>query len=218
MLVIALDTQFLDLGLTLGTLVPTVLGTLITANVDILGGEHLAQLAQNGLEEGEGFGVTATQHLTAYAPVSTHGIRTTGTAQVGEYVKGALHVAGEVNFGNYVDVAFCGIANHFAAVVLGIISAVRNTVIDSGISGTHHSLGTHTALGSQAGISLHLETPALVFGEVPVELVAAVKRHHINELLDELNRKEMAAAVQQYATVLKTGLVLDFHKGEFYHL
>ena len=74
MLVIALDTQFFDLGLTLGTLVPTVLGALITANVDILGGEHLAQLAQNGLCRFYNLARSCTVAIGDYVVTSGEGI------------------------------------------------------------------------------------------------------------------------------------------------
>ena len=45
------QTQFLDFGLALGTLLPTFLGTLITTDMYELGGEHITELAKDGLQE-----------------------------------------------------------------------------------------------------------------------------------------------------------------------
>ena len=53
---------------------------------------------------------------------------------------------------------------------------------------------------------------------MPVELVASVQSHSIQELLDKFNAEEMTTAIQQHTTIREAGLVGNLHVGEFYAL
>ena len=51
-----------------------------------------------------------------------------------------------------------------------------------------------------------------------MELVAAMKRHHVEELLDELDREEMPSAVQEHAAIGEARLVGNRDERQFYLL
>ena len=71
--------------------------------------------------------------------------------------------------------------------------------------------GTHFR---QFGILLDLSTPALVFGQVPVEHVEFMERHHVEVGLDLVDREEVAAAVEVRTAIGEGGLVFNDHAGK----
>ena len=122
-------------------------------------------------------------------------------------MQGTLHVAGHIDFGNHVDVTFSCIAYDITAFFLCIVTTIRDVVVDAHIAGTYDSFLTQTSFFSQFRISLYFETPALILCQMPVELVAAMQGHSIQELLDKLNTEEVATTIQQYTTIREAGLV-----------
>ena len=201
------QSQLLDFSLALGTLLPALLRAFVAADVDVGRGEHVAEFGEDRLEEVERLGVAAAEHLAHHAPIGSNLIGAARAAQVGEDVQGTLHVARHVYLGHHVDVALCCITHHLAAVILRVVAAVGDVVVDAHPARTDDRLLPHAAFLCQLGQRLHLEAPALVLGQVPVELVAAVQGHRIQELLDELHAEEVAPAVEQNTAIAEAGLV-----------
>jgi hypothetical protein len=99
-------------------------------------------------------------------------------------------MAREVNLGNNIDITLGSITHNIAALLLSVIAAVWLTIVDASIRADNSLLADATLLG-KARERLHLEAPALIVGQVPVELVATVKRHSIEELLDHIDSEEV---------------------------
>ena len=142
----------------------------------------------------------------------SHNIRTACATQVREDMKGALHVSGHVDFRHDIDVTLSSVPDHIATLFLRVVAAIRNVVVEAHFCWGDDALLAHTAFLCKVGQSLHLEAPALVLRQMPMELVAAVQGHHIEELLDELDREEMATAVEQDAAIGEARLVGNLHK------
>ena len=60
---------------------------------------------------------------------------------------------------------------------------------------------------SQAGILLDLNTPALVFGEVPVELIDLEQGDDIDVLLHLIDREEVTAYIDHHTAILEGRLI-----------
>ena len=71
------------------------------------------------------------------------------------------------------------------------------------------SLGTPRSYFSEARVLLDLDAPALVFGEVPVELIDLEHGDDIDVLLHLLDGEEVATYVDHHPTVLEGRFVLD---------
>ena len=76
----------------------------------------------------------------------------------------------------------------------------------------HIGVGSHRAHLGELGIFLHLPTPTLVFGQVEMELIELVNRHHIEHLLHLLHTEEMARHVKHKTAVRESGFVGDLHQ------
>ena len=116
-------------------------------------------------------------------------------------------MAGQVNLGNNRDVALGSIGNNLAHLLLGVVTGFWRVVVD-GIIGVGEAdvlpddgAGTYAGLLSKFWQSLHLEAPALVFRQMPMETVDAVKGEDVNKLLDKGHREEMAGTVEHRAAI-----------------
>ena len=115
-------------------------------------------------------------------------------------------MAGEFDFGDNGDEAAACILHYVADFVLGVETAVAGSVALVVISGGLVSPGSDFG---QEGIFLYLYAPPLVLGEVPVEAVLLVHRHHVEELLYGLDRIEVAATVELHTAPGYPGSIFD---------
>jgi len=69
MLAVVNKAELLDFGLALGAALPTALRTFVAPDVDELRGEDVAELAEDGLEEGHGLRVSGAEDFAAAAPL-----------------------------------------------------------------------------------------------------------------------------------------------------
>ena len=176
--------------------------------MDELRGEHIAQLAIDDLQEREHIGVAGTEHIIADTPHLPYLVGTARTAQMGIDVEGSLHMAREVDLGDDVDITFGSIAHNLATVVLGVVAAIGLTVEHAAVA-TDDGLLSYATFRCQVGKSLHLETPALVVGEMPVELVAAVQGQQVEIALDDVDGEEMTGTVEVHAAIAEAGRIVD---------
>ena len=191
---------FPDEGLTLGTLLPTVLGTFVTPDVYIGGGEDFSHLVEHIVDEFVGFRVTGTEHIVGHAPELAHLVGAAGASQLGIGCQGRDHVSRQVDFGDYRDVSFRGVAHDVATLLLRVKSAVGTTVVTFGVM-TDHGLRASAAHGGEARIALDLNAPALVVGQVPVEPVDVVERQQIDEAFHAVGCDEMARHIEFHAAI-----------------
>ena len=141
-------------------------------------------------------------------------------------------MAWDVNFGHYVDASLAGVGHDFADVVLSVVAAVFTAAVEvllgqlqvgvvltfsiahaDGVLVVRNAPGA--ALGQQ-GIFLDFYAPALVVGQVPVELVDFVERQHVEQLHDLLLGEEVARAVQFHASPLEARRVQNLAAGQLH--
>ena len=92
---------------------------------------------------------------------------------------------------------------------------MARTVTDKGVEVLlEYGLGTPRGDLGQAGVTLDLDAPTLVLGEVPVETVDLVAGEMVDVLLHEVRPEEVPAHVEMHAPVGKAGRVVDEHRGD----
>ena len=133
-----------------------------------------------------------------------------------------------VNLRNDVDAAYRRVCHYLFNVLLRVKSTVKrvsfhhfqlafgNLIVRVVIHfGKSHTLAVVAVEGApcpffgQQRIFFDFHTPALVIGQVPVELVQFVERHHVQQFLDLLLGIEVARYVQHQAAPLQAGRIFD---------
>ena len=157
-------------------------------------------------------GVCHVEHVGGNAAVDPHRGSGFGVAAIfGIRSHGCNEVARHVHLGDYFDVALLGIGHH----VLNLLLRVEVRAIDLvGPVGTVFevgdvAVGSRCADGGEFGILLDLHAPALVVGEVPVEAVHFVIRHHVEHSLHLFNGEEVTGYVEHETAIGKARLVLN---------
>ena len=142
---------------------PTHAGGLITANVDILAREKLHHLVEHILDKLQRVVFANTQDVIGNAPHTPHLIGASSATQLGIGGQCTQHVAGHVNLGNDGNIAIGSIAHDVDDFLLGVVTAVSDTVIHGRIVAQSGAV-TPTANLGQSGIFLDFHAPALVIG------------------------------------------------------
>ena len=93
--------------------------------------------------------------------------------------------------------ALLGVADDVTYLILCVEASIATAI----------SLGTPRSYFSEARVLLDLDAPALVFGEVPVELIDLEHGDDIDVLLHLLDGEEVTADIDHHPTVLEGGLV-----------
>ncbi len=197
-----------DTCLAFGTLFPTGAGSFVTADVDVFGREYVNDFGHDIFEELHGLFVADAQHIFEYAPTWAHFIRSTGTSHFGIGGQCGKHVSGQVYFGDDRDIALPGIFYDFFGLLLRIETAIPGVVILFGVPADNGTVAPGANF-RQLGILLYFYSPALVFGEVPVEGIHIVKCQQVYVFFYELNGKEVAAHIEVHASVAEAGFILD---------
>ena len=142
-------------------------------------------------------------------------------------------MAGHIYLGDNLDATHLGISHDVAHLLLGVEATIEgasliiaartgNRNLQVGcifLGGTLHAHGILvvvdapcTTLGEER-IALDFDAPSLVVGEVPVHLVYLVERQYVKQLVDLVDGKEVAGAVELHATPLEAWRVGDGHTG-----
>lgn len=100
-------------------------------------------------------------------------------------------MAWEVYLGNDVDVALGGVPDDAAHFFLGVVALLWGVVGDAAVL-ADDGVGAVLALECELGHALYFEAPALVVGEVPVELVEAVEGENVDIGVDEIDWEVVA--------------------------
>ncbi len=202
------QTEFGHLLKAAGAGIPAVLRDLVTADVDIFGGEDVHHLGQDVLKKRKGPFLSDTEHVLFHAPGIRDFVRASGAAELGIGCKRAEHMTGKVEFWNHCDAALGGIGYHFAHLITGIVASVvlrtqmRRVIVNLGpVADRPHFC--------EAGVSHALETPPLVFRKMPVEHIHLVHRHYVKASLYLVHAVEMTADVYQDTAVGEARTVTD---------
>src|SRR6185312_15056221 len=98
--------------------------------------------------------------------------------------------------------------------VLGIVASVADAVVaGTWVMADYGAAAPGADLG-EPRIFFDLDAPALVFGEMPVEVVHLMQRDEVDIAFYEIHRVEMAADVEMQTAVFETGIVVDGDGGD----
>ena len=132
-----------------------------------------------------------------------------GAAEPGVGGQRGGRVTGQLDLGDDGDIAVGGIFDDVADLVLCIIAAIFGAVVaDTGGVADDGAAAAGADFGEE-GIFFDLDAPALVFGEVPVEIVHFMQGDEVDIAFDEFDGEEVAAAVEVEAAPGEAGVVVD---------
>ena len=196
--------------LTAVALFPFAARTFVAADVEILAGEELHHFVNDILQEGEHPLLAGAHHHVLHAPDNA---RCGGFSAAGEFGiggNGGQFVAWDFQFGHHLNVSLAGVFHDFANLLLGVESLMDGAV-------TLHAARAH--LG-QARILLDFDAPALVFGQVPMQVVNLVGGQHVYLTLHGIDRQEVATGVEHHAAIGEAGCVVNLGHGNLpcFHL
>ena len=107
---------------------------------------------------------------------------------------------GQVDLGDDSDAQLRRIVDNFTDLVLSIVASVTDAVVRVEIP-PYHGTAAVSADKGKLGITLDLDAPALVVGQMPVETVELVDGHDVKIALDCIHAEEMPCAVEMHASV-----------------
>ena len=225
-----LQAVFLHAFLAVGAPLPVLHVHLVAADVYVFVGEEVENLAPHVLAEANHLVLSGAQgRREDGAPARLWEARK--AVVVGD---GGQAVARHVDFGNDVNAPCPGVGHDVAHLLLRVEAAILllsplvraypvGGKVEVGVvfgHGTAHAdrvlvveRAPAAALREQR-ILLDLDSPALVVGQVPMELVDFIECEHVEQLLHLIHREEVARAVEFHAAPFEAGLVGDADIGQ----
>ena len=205
--------ELLHQRLALRAMLPGLGRDLLHAHVEILGREDRGNLLDDVLEHRVVLLATDAEHVVHFALHALH-VLLVPAYHLGIRDRQRLGMARQVHLGDDLDVALRGVSHDFAEVVLRIEAAVA---LAAGIELLLQRLsvatpGTHRG---ESRIFLDFHAPAVVVGQVPVELVDLVVGQPVEMAQDIGLVEEAARHVEHAAAPVEAGLVHDLHGGQF---
>ena len=85
---------------------------------------------------------------------------------------------------------------------------MRSFIVSLGFT-VNQCTRTHRTYFRKFGIFLDFNSPALVFGQMPMKIIDIVQCQHINDLFQIRNRKIMAAHVYHETAITETRIVIN---------
>ena len=196
-------------------LAPFKLGRLVPADVNEPSRKEVHNLRKDIFHEGDG-GILDIEHALGDSPVATNPGPGLKVPQFWISGNGRHHVAGHINFRNERDVAPCCKGDDLPNVILRVIPAIRGGVISARadiLVSDQSAVAARADLGKK-GILLDLDPPALIFSQMEMADVEAVKREEVNEPADIRNREKVAADIKMLAAPAEPGAIIDLHTGQ----
>ena len=105
------------------------------------------------------------------------------------------------------------VCHHLANLLVGVVVAIGKIMILTGEQTLDLAIAIGTDSG-QLGTALHLDAPALIVGQVPMEVVELMQRHKVDIALDVIHGEEVAHHIEQQTTILEAGIVLNLDLGQ----
>ena len=152
--------------------------------------------------------ITATQDFIKDTKLGSCFIRTTRTTQLRIGSQSRQHVPRHINFRYHRNKTVGSILYNFLGFFLRIIAAYRNAVVFVGSRSRNCFLPMRTNL-CQFRVFLDLDTPTLVFRQVPMEIIDIVHSQHINDFLQIIYREKVASDIYHKPAVSETRIILN---------
>ena len=203
--------HFFHQGLAFGAVLPRFGGHFLYADMDVLRREDRSHLLDDVLEHHIVFLPAHAQNVVDFSLYALDvRIVLADYFRIG-YGQG-FRMARHVEFGNDFDIACGGISHDLLHFFLRVEAAIT---LLSRIEGGLQSLvaATPGAYLCQLGIFLDLHAPAVVIGQVPVELVDLMIGQPVDVAQDILLVEERTRDIEHAAAPGETRLVHDFHTG-----
>ena len=114
-------------------------------------------------------------------------------------------MARDLDLGNHRDEPLGGVFNHVAHFVLSEESAVGLAILSLvAARGRRFAYASHLR---QPRILLYFDTPTLILGKMPVELVDLVHGQNVEHILDFIDGEDVAPHVEHKAPICEIGFV-----------
>ena len=191
--------------LALRTRAPFCARAFIAANVEQAGGKEGCHLVNDIAQEVEHSFLARTHHRFFYAPDDARRGSFPFAREFGQCGNGGQFVSRHFEFGHDFHRVLSGIGHDFAHLFLGVVAAMACTV----------GFCAPRSDGSELGILLDFDAPALVVGQVPVQAVDFVGRKEVYLALYLLHTQKMAAGVEHHTAISKARCILDVHRRHF---
>ncbi len=120
-------------------------------------------------------------------------------------------VAGHFNFGQHGNVSVCCVSHNLLYLFLCVVAAMTCTVVARAGKAANNSTVTPCTNGCEFGIFFYFYTPALVIGQVPMEVIHFMQCNVVDVFFYIAYGKEVAAHIQVHTTIGKAGLVFYLH-------
>ena len=126
------------------------------------------------LNELHGRLVTGAEHIVRHAPATPHLVWSTRATQPRIRCQSRLHVTGQVDFRDDVNMTLSGILYKVAELLLGIKATIADGVINPTVATDNGAVAISTHLG-KFRVFLDFDTPTLVLAEMEMKLVHVVQ-------------------------------------------
>ena len=176
--------------------------------MDVFRGEQFDDLTQDILQELHGLLVTGTDHIVRDTPFTTYFIRTTRTSQFRIGGQSGLLMTRHIDFRNDRDVTLGCIIDDLFHLLLRIETTILLSVILATVM-ANDGFATFRTNFRQLRILLDLDTPTLVFTQMPMETVHVVQGNHVDVLLDRIRCDVVATDIQHHTTIGETRCILN---------
>ena len=203
-----LQSQFLNLCLAFRAFLPFQLRTLISSDMNIRRWEDIHNFIDHIFGKLQSRLITATQYFIKDTKLRSRFIRTSRATQLRIGSQSRQHVSRHIDLRYHRNKTIGSILYNLPSFFLRIKSTHRNTVVFVGTRSRDRFLPMRTNL-RQFRVFLDLNTPALVFRQVPMKVIDMVHSQHINDFLQIIYREKVASYIHHKPSVVKTRIILN---------
>ena len=189
-------------------------GALVAAYVDIRAGEDLGELVEHVCAETDG-PFLEVQHVLADAPAGVHLELAPGVPELRVRGDGGQHVPGHVDLGHDGDEPPGRVGHDLGQVGLGVVATVGRAVAAALRIVARRRLAPPGSDLGQQRVTVYLEPPTLVVGQVQVQHVEFVQAGQVDQPQHEALGEEVAGHVEVDPAPSETGAVLDLDALQF---
>ena len=195
-------------------LLPCRSGTFVSSNMNEFSWENFHDFCKHIAGKLYSLRVTNIQHIGPYA------------ALIGLYFMLAFWCATEfrvcgkcghdvswhIDFRNDLNMQIACVFNNFTAIFLCVEKGTIRFAqpIISFFHVIHSAIACHGADRGKPRIFLYLESPSLVFCQMPVEIIHFVHGHSVQNMLDLIYSKEMSTTVEHESAIPESWFVVYF--------
>src|SRR6185437_9317924 len=206
-LIFGLQAELFHTRLAFRVVFPAFLGAFVTADMDVFAGKEGHDLVEDVFEEFENAVVAGAKNVIEDAKGLLDMIGTARAAKPGIGRQSGGGMTRHFDLGDDGDIPVGGIFHDFFDLVLGVVTAVFGAVIARPGEMADDGSAAPRAHLRQSWIFLYLDAPALVIGQMPVEVVHFMEGDKVDIAFDEVHREEVAADVEMETAVSEPGIV-----------